>query len=270
MIDHRLIMQKMLEVADLASNILLKNFHHLRHNDILYKQNDDCSSEIVTQVDIEVENVVINFLQNFFPDSHFIGEESSKDGDLSRLQNEKMVFVIDPIDGTSNYVYGIDQFCFSLGFMSEGEMIGGVIASPTSSEVFYGMKNCNAFYKKKDSIAQIDKIHENNFDKHHKYLIGATYPCVNLIYRKLSKKVSVRIIGSVALTIAYALIGKFDGFISNTAKIWDIAGGLGIAANIVNLNFYFKNYESKSVFAIHRKEEELAKLKKILSEDEVD
>ena len=177
------------------------------------------------------------------------------------------MFLIDPIDGTSNYIYGLKEFGFSIGVMSFGEIIGGVVIAPILNEIFYGMKDCGAFYKKNDTIYKIDDIRKSLITKNHKYLIGTTYPCINLVYNKLSKRISVRIIGCVSITICYALIGKFDGFVSNSAKIWDVAGAIGIAKNMTDLHLFMKFNSVKNNYSIamHREEEQLFILRDILS-----
>ena len=263
--DHSFILEKILKVANLASNILMKDFLILQKDKVFYKENN---TEIVTQIDLDIHDLTINFLKEFFPKAKFISEENSDNHQNEEFDKiiEELVFIIDPIDGTSNYIYGLDQFCFSLGVMSFGELIGGVVISPITKETFYGMKNCGAFYQKDENITLIDDIYDNLITKNHKYLIGTTYPCINLIYDKLSKKISVRILGSVAMTICYAMIGKFDGFVSNSAKIWDIAGAIGVSSNIKKFNLFMKynSEKDKYVMAIHRIPDQLEILKNIL------
>ena len=263
---YQFILEKIIECAELASHILQKDFLMLQQDRIFYK---DVGTEVVTQSDLDIHNLTIKFLKDCFPEAIFISEEDDKythTDDVFKT-TEELIFIIDPLDGTSNYIYGLNQFCFSLGVMSFGEMIGGIIMSPMTDEVFYAMKDCGAFYKKNKKIENIEEIYANVVTKNHKYLIGTTYPCINLIYNKLSKKISVRIIGSVALTIGYALIGKFDGFVSNSAKIWDIAGAIGIASNMKDLNIFirFDNKTNKYSMGVHREQQQFQILKEILS-----
>jgi myo-inositol-1(or 4)-monophosphatase len=264
--QYSFILEKMIEIGKSASEFLKKNFLTLEKNKIFYKEND---TEIVTQIDLDIHNFTIDFLKHLFPKAKFISEEDYEcDSEHNLLEtSDELTFIIDPIDGTSNYIYGLDQFCFSLGVAYFGKIIGGVVISPMTNEMLYGMKDCGAFYQKNDKVENISKIRENLITKNHKYLIGTTYPCINLVYNKLSKKISVRIPGSVSLTICYALIGKFDGFVSNSTKIWDIAGVLGIAHNIQNLNFFMKynDENQKYALAIHREESQFQILKEILS-----
>ena len=263
--NHYFILEKILKVANLASDALMQDFLILQKDKVFYKENN---TEIVTQIDIDIHDLTIGFLKEFFPKAKFISEENSENHQNEQFEENKaeLVFIVDPIDGTSNYIYGLDQFCFSLGVMSFGELIGGIVISPVTKEIFYGMKDCGAFYQKDETILPINDIYDNLITKNHKYLIGTTYPCINLIYDKLSKKISVRILGSVAMTICYALIGKFDGFVSNSAKIWDIAGAIGIASNIQGLNLFIKynSEKDKYVIAIHRIPDQLEILKNIL------
>lgn len=263
-LDYKLILDKMLEVSSLMSDHLKENFLRFKEESVFYKDHGD---EIVTKIDIEVQKKTIDFLKKIFPKADFVGEESNEDNKF--YADKELIFIIDPIDGTSNYVYGLEQFCFSLGVASFGKIVGGVVISPLTQETFYGIKNVGVFYKHRDEeVATIDEaFHKTILKKHHKYLIGTTYPCINLVYNKLSKKISARIFGSIALTMCYALVGRLDGFLTNTAKIWDIAGVLGIAHNIPNINLFLKynSEENKYSVAIHREIDQFKILQDLLS-----
>jgi myo-inositol-1(or 4)-monophosphatase len=280
-INEQFLLERIIEMINPISEILKNNFLSLKEDKIFYKENE---TEIVTQIDLDINHYTINFLKKFFPNACFISEENLPYYNYTNNSNnnahknnffdindelnikEELIFIIDPVDGTSNYAYGLNQFCFSLGVMSYGKMIGGIIIAPLTKEIFYGMRNCGAFYQFEDKIQNINEIYSNLTKKNHKYLIGTTYPCINLVYNKLSKRISVRIIGSIALTICYALIGKFDGFISNSSKIWDIAGAIGIASNIKNFHLFIKFYSEKNKYslAIHREESQFQILQNIL------
>lgn len=261
MLDYNLVMSKLQEVSEVASELILKKFLKLKSDGIFYKQDQ---TEIVSQVDITVEKIVINFLSNSFPSAQFISEEMNAIPSIESNMDE-LLFIIDPIDGTSNYIYGIEYFVLSVGIMSFGRFIGGIVIAPYLKEVFCAVENCFALYKVKNKSISFKEVLRNRNFHQNKYLIGTTYPCINLIYDKLSKKVSVRIFGSVALTACYSLIGKLDGFISNKAKIWDIAGAIGIAA-VLGVKFFMKynEYDETYSLILHRDEKELEKLKLLL------
>ena len=261
MLNYQLILEKLQLISDMVSEYLLDNFEKFSKDCIFYKED---GVEIVTQIDLDIENKTISFLKDFFPEALFISEESQIN---NKIDNSKeLIFIIDPIDGTSNYVYGIEYFCFSIGVMSFGKFIGGAISAPILDEMFFAMESFGAFYKHHDKIVSFEEILRNRRYHEHKYLIGTTYPCINLIYNKLSKKVSVRIFGSTAITVCYSLIGKLDGVISNCTKLWDVAGALGIAS-VIDANFMFKyNEEAKNYSLIlHRDRKELQNLKEILN-----
>jgi len=239
MVNYQLVFEKLQCIGKEISSYLLDNFEKFSKDFIFYKDN---GSEIVTQIDLDIESKSIDFLKNFFPDSNFITEESFNYNKVD--SSKELIFIIDPIDGTSNYVYGIEYFCFSIGVLSYGEFIGGIVVAPILKEVFFAMKNYGAFYQYCDEIVPFEEILKNRRYHEHKYLIGTTYPCINLIYNRLSKKVSVRIFGSTAITVCYSLI----------------------VANVINANFMFKYNESANNYAliIHRDRNELGKLKEIL------
>lgn len=262
MIDYNLIADKLSEVSEIIKVFLTQNYLRLSQKDILYK---DDKKEIVSEIDIAIEKRIVQFLTEFFPSAKFIGEESY----ISSMKTEgnELTFIIDPIDGTSNYVYGIGYFALSIGVKHSDEFVGGIVVAPMLNESFLAIKNCLSVYKYNQNISSIEDFSKNQHSHASKYLIGTTYPCVNTIIGKLSKKISVRIFGSIAITFCYALVGKLDGFISNCAKIWDIAGGLGIA-NALGLKYFLKYNAEKDSYLIifHRDLSELEKLRRLFDE----
>jgi myo-inositol-1(or 4)-monophosphatase len=278
MLNRQLILDKLCEIENLVSKPLLNNFEKLINGEVFYKNDQD---EIVTQIDLDIEKIVINFLKDSFPDAYFISEETPIEE--NGYHSKELIFIIDPIDGTSNYFYGVEYFSVSIGVMSFGEFIGGIVVAPMLKKVFFGMKDCGAYYKYeslesddsinsnadvcyryKSNVVEINDILRTKSYHKHKYLIGTTYPCINLIYNKLSRKVSVRVFGSIALTISYALTGKLDGMITNSAKIWDIAAAIGIA-NAMGFKFLIKQKTFNSYSLIlHRRPEEIEKIKELL------
>lgn len=257
------ILEKMLEIADIASETLLKNFLKLSKADISYKNELD----ICTLIDLNIERKTIEFLKQFFPHALFISEEENNSIEID--PKVEYSFIVDPIDGTSNYVRGIEYFAFSIGFAYYGKIIGGVVYAPVLGRKFYGMAGAGAFYSGDlcEAVA-IDEYYKKSQEGTCKYLIGTTYPCINLIYEKLSKRVSVRIIGSIAITICYALAGKLDGFTSNCCKLWDIAGALGIAyAADSNLIYRYKTERKLYAVIAHRDEKEMEIMKRVINFD---
>ena len=256
------ILNKIMEIASNCELIILENFLNISQVDISIK-ND---SEIVTKIDLIIQEKIIHFLSMHFPDAKFISEELP-DPEKYFL-GSGLTFVIDPIDGTSNFVYGIPYCCISIGVAFDGDLIGGAVYAPILKERFYGMKTIGAFYE----CANNDRINiglcNSRFGiNKNKQVIGSSYPCINYIARKLSKSISTRIFGSIAISACYALIGKLDGFYACVAKIWDIAASVGIlnalAPGIVHFSYKKNEREGLCSLIIHRNKDEYELIKKI-------
>jgi myo-inositol-1(or 4)-monophosphatase len=260
-INHKLIVEKLLEVCKICNQILLKNFQNLQSKDIFYKDSD---REICTEFDLEIERTIKKFLSENFKKSKFISEESFDKNDETDFSKEELVFIIDPIDGTSNFVNGLEFFCISIAVMSFGEFIGGIVSAPILGKIFYGIKDIGAFLedlkcaKTKKLIFYSDDQQNRQEKNQKKYLIACSFSFANT----LRKTISFRILGSIALSISYCSNSVFDGFVCPSCKIWDFAGGIGIL-NSMNFPIFLKEInKKKKIFqiAVHRDIIELEKL----------
>lgn len=226
---QKYLLEKMIEISKICQKILIDNFLQLKKEDIFYK-ND---IEICTKIDLQIQEKNKQFLSQFFPEALIICEEESEESNLC-LKNLEFAFIIDPIDGTSNFINGLEFFAYSIGLVINGKIIGGCVCHPMSDKLFCGIEDEGAFIisnNKTEKINPIDKTNENNHIKHtnqKKQLITSTFPGLNSIAKKLSKPISFRILGSIALSVTYCVNQTFDGFFGQNCKIWDIAGGIGI------------------------------------------
>ena len=266
MVDYDFLNAKLNEISRVVGESIMRSYLKLVSENISYKNNQ---KDIVSEVDTATEKQVVQFLLSHFPHAQFIGEENYENS--TDLKPNELTFIIDPVDGTSNYVYGIHYFALSIGVKYCDEFVGGVVIAPALGELFSSIKNCSSIYQFNQSgVSSTTSIEEfvkkGNYHAT-KYLIGTTYPCINKISGLLSRKISVRILGSIAITFCYAIIGKLDGFVSNCAKIWDIAGGLGIADSL-GLRYFLRYNPIKDNYLIifHREVKELEKLIRIFEE----
>src|SRR4030066_126311 len=126
-----------IKAARLAGDVILKSIGGLTKDDINQKQ----ASDFVTRVDVESENVIIRTIRESFPHHSILAEESSKDN----KERDGFQWIIDPLDGTTNYIHGYPVFSVSIALAFKGEVIAGVILDPLRNELFTAEKEKGAF-----------------------------------------------------------------------------------------------------------------------------
>lgn len=125
-----------IKAAKVAGDIILCNLCKISKNDIGLKQ----ASDFVTHVDRESENAIIRIIKEDFPDHHFLAEESDRDADTGTY-----LWIIDPLDGTTNYIHGFPVFAISIALQHKNEIVTGVIFDPYKDELFTAEKGKGAF-----------------------------------------------------------------------------------------------------------------------------
>ena len=148
---------------------------------------------------------------------------SEENGSVINKDNEN-VWIIDPIDGTSNFLHGVPHFAISIALKSNNEIISGLIYDPIKDEMFHAEKESGAFFNnQRIKVSKKRKIDACLFATGGKNIV-----LDNLTIRKT---------GSAALDMAYVAAGRFDGFFQKNLNIWDIAAGIVLikeAGGIVN------------------------------------
>tara|TARA_B100000965_G_C19520514_1_gene726288 strand:- start:261 stop:1061 length:801 start_codon:yes stop_codon:yes gene_type:complete len=203
-----------------ASRSLIRDFGELENLQVSTKGPGD----FVTSADKRTEKILIEELQKAHPDYGIITEES---GQINKT-NIKNRWIIDPIDGTMNFLNGIPQFAISIGYEEENEIKSGVIFNPIMNEMFCAEKGNGAYLNN-------SRIRVSNKKKIDNALIVTGGPKkaskikdkIFLEYIEVSKHVSnVRKFGSAALDMAYVACGRFDGYWQRELNYWDIAAGI--------------------------------------------
>jgi myo-inositol-1(or 4)-monophosphatase len=178
--------------------------------------------DFVTNVDKESEQLIIDLIQKHFPDHEILAEESGETG-----YKQTYRWIIDPLDGTTNFIHGYPNSAVSIAFEEKGTLILGVIYDPFRDELFCAEKGSGAFLN--DSPIYVSKRSNLGF-----CLIATGFPFKNrdllsLYWQVLSEiflKVSgVRRTGSAALDLANIACGRFDGFLELKLSPWDVAAG---------------------------------------------
>ena len=203
-----------------ASKSLIRDFGEIENLQVSTKG----PGNFVTSADKRTEKILIDELQKAHPEYGIITEET---GIINKSNTEKR-WVIDPIDGTMNFLNGIPQFAISIGYEEKGEIICGVIFNPIINEMFVAEKGNGAYLNN-------SRIRVSNKKKIKDALLVTGGPKGNskikdIIfseYIKVSKNVSnVRKFGSAALDMAYVACGRFDGYWQRELNYWDIAAGI--------------------------------------------
>lgn len=179
--------------------------------------------DLVSDVDILVEDKIKEVIRKNFPTHQFEGEETG-----IKKTNSKYKWIIDPIDGTVNYIHGIPLFSISIALEYGGEIILGIINNPITNEIFYASKNEGAYLNG-------ESIRVSNRKKLKEALFIATFSAEKRISRKNKYQIFGKIndisrgclrIGSASLGLAYLASGKIDGLWGGTLKKWDVAAGI--------------------------------------------
>ena len=217
-----------------ASRFLIRDFGEIENLQVSTKGPGD----FVSSADKRTEKILIDELQKAHPDYGIITEETG----IINESNVKNRWIIDPIDGTMNFLNGIPQFAISIGYEEENEIKCGVIFNPILNEMFCAEKGNGAYLnnsrirvsnkkKIKDALLvtggpkQASKIKDKIFSE----------------YIKVSKCSSnVRKFGSAALDMAYVACGRFDGYWQRELNYWDIAAGIVILKEAGGLVDFFE------------------------------
>ena len=225
-----------------ASKSLIRDFGEIENLQVSTKGPGD----FVTSADKRTEKILIDELQKAHPEYGIITEET---GIINKTNTEKR-WVIDPIDGTMNFLNGIPQFAISIGYEEKGEIICGVIFNPIINEMFIAEKGNGAYLNN-------SRIRVSNKKKLKNALLVTGGPKENSKiknkifseYINVSNNVSnVRKFGSAALDMAYVACGRFDGYWQRELNYWDIAAGIIIlkeAGGFINFFEEDNNYPLK-------------------------
>tara|TARA_B100001540_G_C15676314_1_gene582607 strand:+ start:42 stop:782 length:741 start_codon:yes stop_codon:yes gene_type:complete len=195
----------MIKACEKASKILIRDFGEIENLQVSSKGPKD----FVTNSDKKVEKILIEELSKAKKKYSIISEESKK-----IINSDKdNVWIIDPIDGTINYLHGIPHFSISVALKSYNEIVSALIVDPIKNETFYAEKNNGAFFNnQRIRVSKRNNLNECLFGTNKNGIIKSELNC--------------RVSGSAALDLAYVGAGRLDGFFQNNLKLWDIAAGI--------------------------------------------
>jgi len=208
-----------IKAARTAGAFILENLGKISNDDIDIKQRSD----FVTYVDRESEQLIINTIKDVFPGHHFLAEESLKDADGHEYR-----WIIDPLDGTTNFIHSYPAFCVSIALEHKNEIILGVIFDPQKNELFTAEKGTGAFLNNcpisiSATADMSSSLVTTGFPFKRKELLDN--------YLKLFKNILCRVsdirrAGSAALDLAHLACGRCEAFFEIGLSPWDIAAGI--------------------------------------------
>ncbi|MBI4352356.1 MAG: inositol monophosphatase [Candidatus Omnitrophica bacterium] len=207
------------EAAFLAGKLLLRRYGKLKQSQIQVKSRHD----FVTEVDCESQRLIISTIQKYFPDHHFYAEEGEKES----MPDHGVLWVIDPLDGTANYIHRFPLFSISIGVLVDGKPRTGVIYDPVHREMFTAQKGKGAFLNgKRISVAKTKALEDALMATGIPFRARDRFEEYMASFRRISlASAGMRRGGSAALDLAYVACGRLDGFWELDLALWDIAAG---------------------------------------------
>jgi myo-inositol-1(or 4)-monophosphatase len=180
------------------------------------------ANDFVTQVDQAAEQAIIDTVKKAYPEHGFLAEESGASGDKAEY-----TWIIDPLDGTTNFIHGFPQYCVSIGVQHRGALAHAVVYDPNRNEIFTASKGGGAFLNdRRIRVSQQVKLNDA--------LVGTGFPFreldrLDLYTRQLQRMMKtcagVRRAGAAALDLAYVACGRLDAFWELGLSPWDMAAG---------------------------------------------
>ena len=197
----------MIKACEKVSKVIIRDFGEIENLQVAKKGPRD----FVTKTDKRVEKILIEELNKAKKNYSFLTEESGK---IDNNDKDK-IWIIDPIDGTTNFLHGIPHFAISLALKIDNKLKSGLILDPIKNEIFFAEENNGAYFNNH----RIRVSNKNNIDD---CLFSSNPEGLKSIYPKLNMRNS----GCSALDLAYVGSGRLDGFFHNKINLWDIAAGI--------------------------------------------
>jgi myo-inositol-1(or 4)-monophosphatase len=192
----------------------------------LSKINKKGAIDLVTEADTGSEKIIIETIRKKFPDHSILAEESGLD-----KGNSESKWIIDPLDGTTNFTHKLGLFAISIAFASKGQIVVGVVLNPLAGELFTAIKDSGAALNGRPiNVSSVHKVSESllvtGFPYNHQEIFQAL---MTRFAGCLRASQGVRRLGSAALDLCFVACGRFEGFWEQNLNPWDTAAGTLIA-----------------------------------------
>ena len=217
------IMTIMMRASEKAARSLLRDFNEVEHLQVSRKGPGD----FVSAADRRSEEIIYAELSKARPDYAFLMEESGVKGN----KDSDFRWIIDPLDGTSNFLHGLPHWCISIALEHNGEIVAGLVHDPVKDEIFSAEKGKGAFMSRRrlrisgrdTAEASMIAIGQPSHSQAKRDLFNAEYKAMQMA------GFGLRRFGAAALDLAYVGAGRFDGYWERGLKPWDVAAGYLIA-----------------------------------------
>lgn len=217
--DIGLLLDDILKVTDGAAELIRSHAGKVSVDNIEIKSRNS----LVSFVDKEAEKILVEGLGKILPNAGFITEEGT-----TEQKAAEYTWVIDPLDGTTNYLHSIPVYSISIGLLHEDELILGVICDVEHRETFYAWRGGGAWCNGKQiHVSDRDNVADALVATGFPYASKDVLPEITLIFDYFLKNArGMRRLGSAAIDLAYVACGRFDVYYESTLNPWDIAGGI--------------------------------------------
>ena len=195
----------MIKAGEKASKILIRDFGEIEK----LQGSKKGPSDFVTNSDLKTEKIIIDELKKARPNYSIISEENG----IEINKDKNHTWIIDPIDGTINFLHGIPHFAISIALKSYAEIVSGLIFDPIKNEIFFAEKNNGSYFN--NHRIKVSKKNDLN-------------DCLFATGTKIKHEpdLLLRKSGCAALDMAYVASGRYDGYFQDNLNLWDIAAGI--------------------------------------------
>ncbi len=216
-------LQAALDAARQAGEIISRPTQHL---EVWEKPQDG----LVTEIDLQAQETIVGILREAFPDHGMLGEEGDHDDTATTAEH---MWVIDPLDGTTNFVHGIPHYCVSIAYTHNGRTLVGVVLDPTRDEVFTAVRGQGAMLNgapiRVSERATLDQlVVATGFYYDRGRMMEQTLATIHDLFSRQIH--GIRRLGSAALDLAWVACGRFDAFFEYRLSPWDFAAGALLVA----------------------------------------
>ena len=244
------ILTQVIEVSKQAGDFIRHERKKFDPDKIEYKGLND----LVSYVDKGAEKIIVSALEKILPESGFITEEKTRNN-----IGERYNWIIDPLDGTTNFIHGLPTYSVSIALKEYDELVLGIVYEVNQDECFYACKDAPAYLNGKEikissnpTIA--DSLIATGFP-YYDFTLQATY--LELFAELMRSCHGIRRIGSAAVDLAYTACGRFDAFYEYNLNSWDIAAGIVIVkqagGEVVNFKGGSEVLDSRAILASNGK-----------------
>jgi myo-inositol-1(or 4)-monophosphatase len=189
-----------------------------------FRTREKAPRDLVTDADLASQEAIRTLLGQAFPDHDFLGEETAV-ADLP--EQGEWCWIVDPLDGTANYVHGLPYYCVSVALAHRGQVVAGCVYHPRTGECFVAEAGGGAYLNgERLQVSGITALSQAMLVASFSPKVERASPAISQFIDALLAAQSLRRMGAAALNLAYLAAGRFDAYWAGDTKVWDVAAGL--------------------------------------------